>query len=247
MSREIPHSPQPEAPNTEIITNPLPDQTKVGDVINFTDTIISNTEEFDSVLWLEIARKFDLNPSNDQDYQKIQELAKDDQITQSIKEKLTQQAERSYQVVDIVCPESDIQAEPNLDYDQGFFSQFNHLPNNGIKKIDPQELRQVKVGYIGGGINTEAYKIMSESQIYGGQGNQPTYFSTDYEMAMTHIADENDQPILIEVSLTELTKRRQALQDPESTYIEDEKGKSFIVFNGIPSQAITRILVLKKE
>ncbi len=243
MSRETAHNPQPEAP----ITNPLPDQTDIGDMINFTDTIISNSEEFNSVLWLEIAKKFDLNPSNDQDYQEIQELGEDDQITQSIKEKLTKQAERSYQVIEIVKPASDAQAEPNLSYGQEFFSRFNHLSNNGIKEINPQKLRQAKVGYIGGGINTEAYESMSEKQIYGGQGNQPTYFSTDYETAMTHIADENDQPILIEISLDELAECRQALQDPESTYIENEEGKTFIVFNGIPTQAVSRILVLEKK
>lgn len=71
--------------------------------------------------------------------------------------------------------------------------------------------------------------------IYGSPGAEFTYFTNDWQLALSH---SGEKPVLLEVEVKRLAKTRQIFPDPESTRIAAEKGKTFVVMGGIPLNAM---------
>lgn len=230
--------------HVKIFVNKLPDNITKGGIINSTDTFLSNPDDFEFFYMLEIAKTHSLDP--DKDYEEIKTLSEDENNREIIKKKLREESENSYKVTDIIIPTPSKTETPKMDYPRTFFERFDHLPDGGMVKINPAEMNQVEHVYIGGGLGMEAYNNI-QNGFYGDENDNPTYFSTDYELAMSHMHDYGDSsPILIEASPKKILESRTIFQDPESFYIGSEEGKTFIAFHGIPVSAIERILVLEK-
>lgn len=230
----------------EPTTEELPTNTAIGNKITFDNTITSDANEFNAIYMIKIAKKYNLDPKND--YEKIEKMSKDPSITESLKKELEQDSQKSYIVTEITTAERK-QPDVRKDYDVDFFKRFDYLPNSGIAEVKEEELKDVNKIYIGTGINTPAFENIEKLGIYGDENLSPTYFSTNYKVAMSHMSDElNDvKPALIEISLSKLKQYRKILRDPESLYIKNESGKTFITFHGIPTEAIERIFVLTPE
>lgn len=112
---------------------------------------------------------------------------------------------------------------------------------------DPVELEEIDsdVVYIGtGASNAEALRNLERSGNYGSIDTRFTYFSPDYRLALSHADDED--PMLLEIDLTELAQRRYIFRDPESSYLECEKGRTFVVMGGIPSEAIHQMHIFER-
>ena len=223
------------------IIEELPADTLAGSKITFTNTLESNPDQFDTYYPWTIAKEFNLDPTIDSE--KIEQLSRDASIREIIKNKLEKDSLKSYKVTE-VRPVEKTSPETRLDYNAEFFKNFDNLPNSGIAEVKDEELRGVDKVYIGTSINTPAFENTAELGIYGDENVSPTYFSSSYKVAMSHLSD--DAPALIEVSLSKLMEYRKILRDPESLYIEAESGKTFITFHGIPTEAIERILILTK-
>lgn len=221
--------------------NPLPPDTKVGSTVTFKDTIASSGE-FGMLTMLRISQDYGLDPNKD--YEEIVRLSKDPNVSKSINEKLTQDSSKSYEVIGQYAAPSNIPGQVLTDFDDRFFSRFDYLENSGQEVVGEDELGSVDRFYIGGGLTTTAFANMEKSGVYGDMGDSPTYFSTDHELAMTHM--EDDHPVLIEISAAKLQQYRTIFRDPESLYVDSESGKTFIDFHGIPAEAVIRILLLKK-
>ncbi len=230
----------------KITSNPLPAGTDVGDEISFTNTITSNVDDFKMFLWLEIAKKHNLDPQKD--YEKIVQMAENQEVRKEIKDQLQKESRQTYRVKKVLNLAADSKPETHFNHDENFFERFNHLPNSGIAEVSLEELKNIDRAYIGGDLKSPAYENTRENHLYGDQESKPTYLSTDYETAMSHMANESEDstPILVEVSIDELLKYRKLLRDPESLSVEAESGKTFISFYGIPTTAINKILVLEE-
>ena len=229
----------------KVLVNNLPTDVAKGSTITFKDSFYSNPYDFDFFYMAEIAKKYNLDPVAD--YEKIQELSKDEDNREIVKKKLQGESLNTFSVTEVIIPENSKEDTPNFDYPEAFFERFNHLPQEGMVKINPAELNQAEHLYIGGGKNTEAFGNIQKG-FYGDENENPTYFTNDFELAMSHMHDGNgaDKPVLIEISSKKLTELRTIFQDPESLYIESEKGKTFIAFHGIPVNSIERIITLEK-
>jgi len=243
---------QPSEPKKEKknkLAKKLSENITVGDSITFTDTIASNTDEFELSLWIKIAKNHNLDPQKDEDHKKIISMSKDPNVVGPIKEELAQESMRSYAVTEIINPQTPNQPDPQFDYNQNFFERFNFLPNSGIEEVTSESVQGTKKAYIGGGSKTTAFTNIEEYETYGDTQDSPTYLSTDYEIAMTHISDQEERgkPILVQVSLPKLFEYRKVFKDPESDYIESEREKTFIAFHGIPLNCIDKIFVLEKQ
>ncbi|MEK7450945.1 MAG: hypothetical protein AAB662_03360 [Patescibacteria group bacterium] len=224
----------------------LPTDTTIGSKITFNNTVESNPDEFGVFYMWKIAGKYNLDPKRD--YEKIKQMSLDPSITNAFDKEIKQDALRSYTVTEITSAGKK-PPEVKKTYDKDFFQRFNYLPNSGIAEVTDEELKDVDKIYIGTGVNTPAFKNIDTLGIYGDENLNPTYFSTSYKVAMSHMPDEINgvKPALIEISLSKLRLYRKILRDPESLYIKGESGKTFITFYGIPAEAIERILVLTKN
>lgn len=231
---------------SEVFINRLPVGIAKGSTLTFEDSFYSNPDDFDFFYMSEIAKTYNLDPVKD--YDKIKKLSADGGNREIIKKKLQGESLNSYNVADVIIPEASKLDVPNMDYPEDFFKRFNYLPENGMVKIYTVQMDQVEHVYIGGGLDTEAYANVQKGY-YGDENKNPTYFSTDFELAMSHMQDEEggNRPILIEVSFKKLMELRTLFQDPESLYIGSEEDKTFIAFHGIPTGAIERVLVLEKN
>lgn len=229
----------------KLFVNKLPADVAKGSMLTFNDSFYSNPDDFDFFYMSEIAKTYNLDPVKD--YDKIKKLSADGGNREIIKKKLQGESLNSYNVTDVIIPEPSKLDVPNMDYPKDFFERFDHLPESGMVKINSTEMDQVEHVYIGSGLDAEAYKNISKGY-YGDENENPTYFSTDFELAMSHMHDEEGgtKPILIEASLKKILESRTIFQDPESLYIGSEEGKTFIAFHGIPTSAIERVLVLEK-
>ena len=230
----------------KVVVNKLPTDIVKGSQITFRDSFYSNPDDFDFFYMAEIAKKYNLDPASD--YDKIRELSQDENNREIIKKKLQSESSNTCNVTEAIIPENSKEDIPNFDYPEAFFERFNHLPQGGMVKINPAELHQAEHLYIGGGQTTEAFDNIQKG-FYGDENEYPTYFTTDFELAMSHMHDGNeaDKPVLIEISSKKLSESRTIFQDPESLYIKSEKGKTFIAFHGIPVSAIERIITLEKN
>lgn len=230
-----------------VLTKTLPPETKVGTEITFTNTILSNTEEFEPIILMRLAQVHNLDPADN--YEEITRMAQNPDVVNPIKEQLQQESKRSYIVTEEITPPGlEEKPEPKLDCNHKFFERFDYLPDNGVSEVPVEEFLGAEKVYIGGGLNTSAFANMKRQYLYGDSEDNPTYFSTDYEVAMTHMLDEEKgvKPVLVEVSLPRLLEQRRIFRDPESFYIKKESGKTFIAFHGIPTCVIERVLVLKE-
>lgn len=230
----------------KVFVNKLPEDVAKGSTLTFEDNFYSNPDDFDFFYMAEIAKMYKLDPGTD--YDEIKILSEDADNREIIKKKLQGESLNSYNVADVIIPEASKLDVPNMDYPEDFFKRFNYLPENGMVKIYTVQMDQVEHVYIGGGLDTEAYANVQKGY-YGDENKNPTYFSTDFELAMSHMQDEEggNRPILIEVSFKKLMELRTLFQDPESLYIGSEEDKTFIAFHGIPTGAIERVLVLEKN
>ena len=236
---------KPDLIKKDISAKTLPPETVVGTTITFNNTIGSNPDEFKFIYMLEISKKYNLDPKKD--YEKILEMSQNPNVTSQIKESIIENSLSSYVVTEEITPPVADEQEKVMDYNSDFFKRFDYLEDSGIVEATPTELEGIQKVYIGGGTDTPAFASL-EQGIYGDPDNSPTYFSTDYELAMSHMYDENGETrsILIEVSLPKLLELRKIFRDPESLSIDQESGKTFITFHGVPTSVIDRILVLKK-
>lgn len=164
----------------------LPASTSVGSELTFNNTIDSNPDEFNAIYMFEIAKKYNLDPKKD--YEKIVQMSQDPSITEVLRKELEQDSLKSYTVTEIAS----VEKKPPVikkDYDRNFFKKFDYLPNNGIAEVTDEELKDVDKIYIGTGIDMPAFKNMDRLGIYGDQNSNPTYFSTNYKVAMSHMQD----------------------------------------------------------
>lgn len=235
------------APNSDIIKNninikTLPPETTVGTKITFKDNFTSNPDEFDFFYMTKIAKIYNLD--SQKDYEKILQMSKDPAITATIKNNLDQESITSFEVTEKIILNNSNEQDENKNYDKSFFERFKYLENNGMFEVNPTELSNVQKFYIGGSLDTSAANNMLQNHSYGDLDKNPTYFTTDYELAMSHLPD--NKPILIEISSSKLLSLRKIFRDPESLYIESESGKTFMSFHGVPNEAIEKILVLNK-
>ena len=237
---------EPGSFQNEIIIKKLPKDIVVGSEISFTDTLLSNPDEFTAFYSFKIAKKFNLDPETD--YQKIKDLSNDKEIIEEIKNELLESANKRYIVTEMIIPGERTYAvdiDMNPEDEARFFERFDYLQNSGAFQVSEEQLQDVEELYIGGGIGTSAYDNLESIGVYGATVGAPTYFSTDYEVALSHMNTDVEKPILIVLSTDKLDKSG-IYQDPESLNVAAEAGKTFIKFHGVKTDAIKRILVLKK-
>lgn len=135
-----------------------------------------------------------------------------------------------------------------------FITNFYKGEKSLIKQsMDPlgPALFKGKKGYIGTSkdpvhIKPEVWGNINKFGIYGSLESYPTYFSIDYELAVSHIIDRKGKGYLIEVDLDKLKELRQVFFDPEMRNISGEAGKTFITMYGIPVEAINKIYELQQ-
>lgn len=241
-----------EDPETEsahylepISSHSLPSNTTIGSILSFEDTLKGNTEEFEAFTLWEIKKQ---HP--EATYEEIIEMAKDPAISETTKMKLKKESQTSLTVIDELQPPRTSTAimEKTQPEDEAFFKKKAELfdsPENGKFEVKPEEFANIENVYIGGGHDTGAFKNMVIKGVYGDSGNIPTYFTTDYRVACSHIQDK--ESILIEINLKDLLKLRKVYRDPESLFIKDESGKTFVLFNGVPVNVIKRIFVIAQR
>lgn len=232
-----------------ITTQQLPPNTTIGSTISFTDTLQGNIEEFGAFILFELKKQ---HPEST--YEEVTEMSKDSSITNPVKEKLMAEAQSTFVVTNEIQPPEPISMPINnsgVDDNKFFQERANNFllrsdnySKRGGVEVSAEEFGNTQKLYIGGGYDTQAFQNINSSGVYGDSNEKPTYFTTDYTVACSHINDE--QPVLIEIDCQELLKQRKAYRDPESLYIKDESGKTFITFNGIPTNVISRILLIKK-
>lgn len=231
--------PKTEAILLPVKSNPLP-AVETGSIVGFNNTLASSGE-FDLLTMIKIAQIRNLDPV--EDYKKILDLLKDPNESEAARKQVANESGEKFKVTGIyAAPKVDI-----VPKDDGFYPDFfkpNHN-DQGIHQVTPSEISKVEYGYIGGGQNTSAFKNMLSDGVYGDSQKYPTYFSTDYELAMSHLPDEDGAPVLLEVDTSKLLKYRSVYRDPESLSIGSESGKTFIVFHGVPNEAIKRIITLE--
>lgn len=136
-----------------------------------------------------------------------------------------------------------------------FITNFYKGEKSLIKQsMDPlgPALFKGKKGYIGTSkdpvhIKPEVWGNINKFGIYGSLESYPTYFSIDYELAVSHIIDRKGKGYLIEVDLDKLKELRQVFFDPEMRNISGEAGKTFITMYGIPVEAINKIYTVQVD
>lgn len=235
-----------------IFNKRLPNQkTSIGNEISFINTIGFSHESVSFNIKQKIAEGFQLSLD---DNKKIQELLKNKKLIDGIKRELLTSQRRTYVITEIFVPKKTA-AEIKNGYEKDFFPKcFGRSLKEGVITVDENEMKNSKVGYIGTSNIFEHYDNIRKQGIYGDAQNYPTYFTTDYRVAMSHLPSEDgdgktlegETPTLIEISIPQLMKYRQIFRDPESLNISSESGKTFITFYGIPSIAIKRIISLKR-
>lgn len=190
---------EPETYLEPISSNPLPSNTTVGSVLSFEDTLKGNVDEFDAFILFELKKRYP-----EATYEQITQMAKDPALTDSVKTQLKKEAQTNLEVTNELTPPSvPISNEtPILTNNESFFKEkslkFNSTTDTKIEVV-PEEFGNIENVYIGGGYNTEAFKNMYYKGVYGDAGNIPTYFTTDYTTACSHIRDT--QPVLLEINL----------------------------------------------
>lgn len=232
-----------------VTSKQLPSDITQGSTISYISTLTGNEYERSTLATIELAKR---NPNLT--YGEVMEMAKDPEILNPIETQLEADSHHTYLVEEEIIPTRKTNPDSvNTEADaETFFKEklaflkekYDFTPYNGIMQISNNELVAIENIYIGGGSDTSAFKNIDGSGIYGDLGDNPTYFTSDFEVACSHM--QESQPILIEIDTKKLLDLRKTYRDPESFYIQDESGKTFITFNGIPIEAIKRILVLKK-
>jgi hypothetical protein len=175
-------------------------------------------------------------------------MSKDTSISETITQKLKSESKISLTVInELKPPQTHTSKIIETENDKFFQEKYKYLDSteNNKFEIKPEEFKDIEKVYIGGGVNTEAFKNMTKEGVYGDSRNIPTYFTTDYTLACSHIQDT--QSALIEIDLKKLLELRKTYRDPESLSIESESGKTFILFNGIPVNAIQKIFIVTRS
>lgn len=224
-----------------ITSNPLPENTTIGTELVYEDTLKGNVEENQPFILFELKKQYP-----DATYEQIMEFAKSPLITGSIKQKLKAEAQTTVLITEeLTVPQTHSPISNQTEIEDSFFrkiaEKFDSTEESKVE-VTSEELKGIKHVYIGGGDSTKAVENLYQKGIYGDVGNLPTYFTTDYAVACSHA--ENT---LIEIELEKILKEKKIYRDPESLYLEDESGKTFIVANGIPANAIRKIYKIKKS
>ena len=231
-----------------ISSHSLPSDTTIGSILSFEHTLTGDVDQYELFTLLEIKKQ---NP--DATYEEVIQMAKDPSISEPVKTKLKKESQKSFIIVDeLQTPQNSIPTTTKTETEESIlFKQFEKKTKlfgsteNIQLEVNQEEFGNIENVYIGGGRNTEAFKNMITNGVYGDLGDIATYFTTDYRVACSHI--QNNEPILVEIDLKELLKQRKVYRDPESLFIEDESGKTFVLFNGIPVNIIKRIFVIAEE